>query len=90
MNAFESLFGPLTSLQNIRKTKEIQVYLMSSRRNLCKFYDSTVEKEAKYLITNIIMYFLSNLKVIYHTEDSTFYVDEFDNILLNYVPSKEL
>ena len=58
---------------------------MNSRRNLCKFYDSTVEKDSKYLINNIIMYFLSTLKIIYHTEDSTFYVNEFDNILLNYV-----
>ena len=58
---------------------------MNCRRNLCKFNNSTVEKDAKYLITNIIMYYLSNLKVIYHTEDTIFYVDEFDNILLNYL-----
>ena len=31
------------------------------------------------------MCFLSNLKVIYHIEDSTYYVNEFDNILLNNV-----
>ena len=37
----------------------MQVYLISIRRNLCKFYDSTVEIE--YLITNIIIYFLSNV-----------------------------
>ena len=55
---------------------------MKSCRN---FYDSTVEKDSKYLITNIIMYFLSNLKVIYHTKGSTFYVGEIDYILLNYV-----
>ena len=61
----------------------MQVYLINVNRNLCKFYDSTVEIE--YLITNIINYFLSNLKIIYHTEDSTIYVDEFDNMLLNYV-----
>ena len=59
----------------------MQVYLINIRRNLCKFYDSTVEIE--YLITNVIIYILSNLKIIYHTEDSTFHVDEFDNILLN-------
>ena len=59
------------------------VYLINIRLNLCKFYDSTVEIE--YLVTNIINYFLSNLKIIYHTEDSTFEVDEFDNMLLNYV-----
>ena len=58
---------------------------MSCRRSLCKFYKSTVEKDAKFLITITIMYFLSNSKMIYHTEDSTFYVDEFDSILLNYV-----
>ena len=61
----------------------MQVYLINIRRNLCKFYDSTFEIE--YLITNIIIYILSNLKIIYHTEDSTFHVDEFDNMLLNYV-----
>ena len=61
----------------------MQVSLINIRRSLCKFYDSTVEIE--YSITNIINYFLSNLKIIYHTEDSTFHVDEFDNMLLNYV-----
>ena len=61
----------------------MQVYLINIRRNLCKFYNSTVEIE--YLITNIINYFLSNLKIIYHTEDSTFDVDELDNMLVNYV-----
>ena len=61
----------------------MQVYLINIRRNLCKFYDSTVKIE--YLITNIIIYFLSNLKVIYHIEDSTFHVNEFYNMLLNYV-----
>ena len=45
------------SLQNMRRTKEIQVYLMNSRRNLSKFYDSTAEKDAKYLITKIINVF---------------------------------
>ena len=48
---------------------------MNYRRNLCKFYDSTVEKGAKFLITNTIMYFISILKIIYHTEDSILYVD---------------
>ena len=43
------------------------VYLINIRRNLCKFYDSTVEIE--YLVTNIVIYFFSNLKIIYHTED---------------------
>ena len=61
----------------------MQVYLTNIRRNLCKFYNSTVEIE--YLFTNIINYFLSNLKIIYHTEHSTFHIDEFDNMLLNYV-----
>ena len=61
----------------------MQVYLIIIRSNLCKFYDSTVEIE--YLITNIIIYFLSNLKTIYYTEDSTFHVDEFYNMLLNCV-----
>ena len=62
----------------------MQVYLINIRRNLFNsFYDSTVEIE--YLITNNINYFLSNLKIIYHTEDSTFHVDEFDNMLLNCV-----
>ena len=61
----------------------MQVYLINIRHNLWKFYDSTVEIE--YLITNIIIYILSNLKIIYHTKDSTFHVDEFDNMLLNYV-----
>ena len=61
----------------------MQVYLINILRNLCKFYNSTVEIE--YLITNIVIYILSNLKTIYHTEDSTFHVDEFDNMLLNYV-----
>ena len=60
----------------------MQVYLINIRRNLCKFYDSTVE--IVYLIINIIIYFLSNLKTIYHTEESTIHVDEFDNMLLNY------
>ena len=68
---------------NIRSTKEMQVYLINIRRNLCKFFDLTVEIE--YLINNIIDYFLSNLNIIYHTKDSTFHVDEFDNMLLNYV-----
>ena len=43
----------------------MQVYLINIRRNLCKFYDSIVEIE--YLITNIINYFSSNIKIIYHT-----------------------
>ena len=67
MNVFESLFGPVTiitniSQQNIRRTKEIQVYLMNSRRSLCKFYDSTVEKDTKYLISNIVMCFFIKFK----------------------------
>ena len=84
MNVFESLFGPLTSAyKNIRRTKEIQIYLMNSCRNLCKFYDSTVKKDVKYLITNIVFFikfkgYLSYLRL-------QLYVDEFDNILLNYV-----
>ena len=45
---------------------------MNSRRNLFKFYDSTFEKNTKYLITNIIIFFSSNLKIIYLTKDSTF------------------
>ena len=61
----------------------MQIYLITICRNLCKFYDSTVEIE--YLITNIEIYFLSNLKIIYHSEDSIFHVDEFDNMLLNYM-----
>ena len=61
----------------------MQVYLINTLRSLCKIYDSTFEIE--YLITNIIIYILSNLKIIYHTEDSTFLVDEFDNMSLNYV-----
>ena len=48
-------------------------------------YNSTVEIDAKYLINNIITYFLSNLKIICHTGNSTFHIHEFDNILLNYV-----
>ena len=59
----------------------MQVSLINICRNLCKFYDSTVEIE--YLITNIIIYILSTLKIIYHTEDSTFHVNEFNNMLLN-------
>ena len=61
----------------------MQVYLINIRRNLYKFYDSTVE--IKNLITNIKIYILSNLKVIYYTEDSTFHVNEFDSMLLIYV-----
>ena len=61
----------------------MQVYLINVLNNLCKIYDSTVEIE--YLITNSINYFLLNLRIIYHTKDSTFYADEFDNMLLNYV-----
>ena len=61
----------------------MHVFLINICRKLCKFYNSTVEIE--YLITNIINHFSSNLKIIYHTEDSTFHVDEFDNMLLNYV-----
>ena len=61
----------------------MQVYLKNVLNNLCKIYDSTVEIE--YLITNSINYFLLNLRIIYHTKDSTFYADEFDNMLLNYV-----
>ena len=66
----------------------MQVYLINDRRKLCKFYTSTVETE--YLITNFIIYFSSNLKIIYYTEHSTYHVDEFDNMLLNCVPSKKL
>ena len=66
---------------NIKSTKEMQVYLINVRRNLCRLYDSTVEIE--YLITNIIIYILSNLKITYHTEESTFHVDELDSMLLN-------
>ena len=62
----------------------MQVYLINIRRNLCKFYDSTVEIE--YLITDIINYFSSNLKIIYHTEESTFHVDKFDNVAPLRVP----
>ena len=62
----------------------MQVYLINVRRNLCKFYDSTVEIE--YLITDIINYFLSNLKIFYHTEDSTFHVDKFDYVAQLRVP----
>ena len=60
----------------------MQVYLINIHCNLCKFYGSTVEIEN--LIANIINYILSNFKIVYHTEDSTFHVDEFD-MLLNYV-----
>ena len=66
----------------------MQVYLINICLNLCKFYNSTVEIE--YLITNIIIYFLSNLKIIYHTEDSTFHVDEFNKVAELCVHSKEL
>ena len=62
----------------------MQVYLINIRRNICKFYDSTVEIE--YLITDIINYFSSNLKIIYHTEDSIFHVDEFANVAPLRVP----
>ena len=58
---------------------------MNSCHNLCNIYDSTDEINTKYLITNIIIYFLSNLEIIYHTEDSTFHVNEFDDMLLSYV-----
>ena len=61
----------------------MQGYLINILCKLCKFYDSTVEIE--YLITDTIIYFLSNLKIIYHNEDSSFHVDEFDNMLLNYI-----
>ena len=42
---------------NIRSTKEMQVYLINIRHNLCKFYNSTVKIE--YIITNTIIYILS-------------------------------
>ena len=60
----------------------MQVCFINIRRNLCKFYDSTVE------IEYIINYFSSNLKTNYHTVDSTFHVDEFDNVAQLRVPFK--